>query len=305
MQRYEIYWLLRYIFLISIISKVMKSHYDEKHIGTFQYGDQNPAIEFIRLPEGENVQILSELHQIIFVDSGGLTVSEEEVLDKKIKEGEFILVPRQTPCVFRVWKEANILVIKLGNHINLYDYLPPDLAADKKKVKVKGNDIGFLKPHQRMTEFSAMLENYINDGIKNVRFLDLKIQEFLILIQAYYDKRQLVSFYAPIHSRDFIFSNNVFVNFDKAKTVKELANTFDYSLSGFEKKFKKIFKISPYKWIQEQKAKKIYYEVSYGPKTFTRIAEEYGFSSPAHFNDFCKQYYGYTPGGLRKKMRAQ
>jgi len=283
----------------------MKSHYGVKHIENLQYGDQSPAIEFIKLPEGKDVQIISDLHQIIFVNSGVLTVSDEEILDKKVKEGEFILIPRQNPCVFKVGKDANVLVIKLGNHINLYDYLPPDLTTDKKKLKVKGNDVGFLKPHQRMTEFAAMLENYIKDGIKHVRFFDLKIPEFLVLIQAYYDKRQLINFYAPIYSRDFIFSNNVFQNLDKIKTVKELAGTFDYSLSGFEKKFKKIFKISPYKWIQEQKAKKIYYEVSYGPRTFTRLAEDYGFSSPAHFNDFCKQYYGYTPGELRKKMRAE
>jgi AraC-like DNA-binding protein len=283
----------------------MKSHYDEKHIGAFQYGDQNPAIEFVKLPEGEKIKVFSELHQIIFVSSGDLTVSDEETLDKKIKEGESILVPRQNPCVFKIGKDAKVLVIKLGNHINLYDYLSYDLATDKKKLKVKGNDIGFLKSHQRITEFSAMLENCIGDGIKNVRFFDLKIQELLVLIQAYYDKRQLINFYAPIYSRDFIFSNNVFKNIDNVKTVRELANAFDYSLSGFEKKFKKIFKISPYRWIQEQKAKKIYYEVSYGPKSFTQLSEEYGFSSPAHFNDFCKQYYGYTPGGLRKKMRTQ
>jgi AraC-like DNA-binding protein len=283
----------------------MKSHYDEKHIDTLQYGDQDPAIEFIKLPEGKDVQIISDLHQIIFVNSGGLTVSDEDIADKKVKEGEAILVPRQSPYVFKVWKEANVLVIRLGNHLNLYDYLPPDLATEKKKkLKVKGNDAGFLKPHQRMMEFAIMLEKHICDGIKNIRFFDLKISEFLILIQAYYDKRQLVNFYAPIYSHDFIFSNNVFKNIDRVKTVKELANTFEYSLSGFEKKFKKIFEVSPYKWIQEQKAKKIYYEVSYGPKTFTRLSQEYGFSSPAHFNDFCKQYYGYTPGSLRKKMRV-
>jgi AraC-like DNA-binding protein len=284
----------------------MKSHYDEKHIGVFQYDDQNPAIEFIKLSEGENVKIVSELHQIIFVSNGSLTVSDKKVLDKKIKEGESVLVPREVPCVFKVWKEANILVIKLGNYINLYDYLPPDLVSDKKKKpKMKGNDIGFLKPHQRMTEFSALLENYINDGIKDARFFDLKIQELLILIQAYYDKHQLANFYTPIYSRDFIFLNNIFKNFDKIKTVKELADAFDYTLSGFEKKFKNIFKISPYKWMQEQKAKNVYDEVCYGTKTFTQIAKEYRFSSPAHFNDFCKHYYGYTPGGLRKKMREQ
>jgi len=284
----------------------MKSHYDEKHIGNFQYGNQNPVIEFVKLPEGENVKIFSEQHQILFVSSGSLTVSQEELFEKKIKEGELVLIPKQSPCVLRMQEGATILVIKLSDNINLYDYFPPDLVANnKRKPKERGIDIGFLKSHQRMTEFANMLENYIKDGIKNTRLFDLKVTELLYLIQAYYDKRQIVSFYTPIYSRDYIFSNHVFKNLDKVKTVKELAMTFDYSLSGFEKKFKRIFKLSPYQWMQEQRAKKIYYEVSYGQKTFTKLATEYYFSSPAHFNDFCKQYYGYTPGDLRKKIRAQ
>ena len=282
----------------------MKSRYDEKQIVNFQYGNQSPAMEFVNLPEGKDVKISSDLHQIILVNSGALTVSDEEMPDKKMKEGEIILLPGQNPCIFKVLENTNVLMVKLGTHINLYDYLPPDLTSEKKKVKVK-NDFGLLKPHPRMLEYSAMLENYINDGIKNARFFDLKIQELLVLIQSYYDKRQLINFYAPIYSRDFIFSNNVLKSIDKIKTVRDLADIFDYSLSGFEKKFKKVFKISPYKWIQEQKAKKIYYEISYSPKTFTKMAEEYGFSSPAHLNDFCKQYFGHTPGGLRKKMRTQ
>jgi len=150
-----------------------------------------------------------------------------------------------------------------------------------------------------------MLESYINDGIKSIRFFELKIQEFFFLVQEYYTKSQIASFLTPIYSNDFIFSNNIFKSIGKIRTVKGLANAFDYSLSGFEKKFKRVFKVSPYRWMQEQRAKKIYHEVAYGPKTFTLISEEYGFSSPAHFNDFCKQFFGGTPGYLRKKMKGQ
>jgi AraC-like DNA-binding protein len=281
----------------------MKSSNDKKYIDNFQYGNQKLAIEYIKLPEDKNVQLFSELHQIIFVCNGILTVSDNEISEKKINIGESILIPEQSLCIFKAEKDTKILVMRLGAHLNLCDYLPSDLTSEKKKPKVKDSSIGFLKSHQRITEFSVMLENYIKEGIKSMRFFDLKIQEFLVLVQAYYDKRQLINFYTPIYSRDFIFSNHVFKNFSKVKTVKELAKTFDYSLSGFEKKFKKVFRTSPYQWMQDQRAKKIYYEVSYGPKTFTRLAGEYGFSSPAHFNDFCKHYYGYTPGSLRKKMK--
>ncbi|MCL2511492.1 MAG: AraC family transcriptional regulator [Bacteroidales bacterium] len=283
----------------------MKSHYEEKHIDNVQYGNQEPIIEFKKLSGGEVFEIFSGLNQVVFVNYGVLTISHKEVMSKKIKEGESVLIPMHTPCVFKTKEEAKILVMRLDDYINLHDYFPPNLVSGKEKSNAKDGDVGFLKPHQRVADFAKTLEDYVNDGIKSHRLYDLKIQEFLFLIQAYYDKPSVVKFMSPIYSNDFIFSNNVFRNFDKVKTVKELAMVFNYSLSGFEKKFKRVFDDSPYRWMQEQRAKKIYQEVGYGQKTFTLLADEYGFSSPAHFNDFCKQFYGETPGGLRKKMRAQ
>jgi len=283
----------------------MKSHSAEKHIDNVQYGNQDSIIKVIKLSEGKSVQIFSQLNQIIFISGGDLTISHKEILNKKVKEGESVLIPMHTPCVFKAKQDSNILVMKLEDYINLHDYFPPSLVSQKERAKAKDSDVGFLKPHQRITEFANMLVNYLKDGIKSIRFFDLKIQEFLLMVQIYYDKQHVVKFMSPIYSNDFIFSNNVYRNFDKIKTVKELAKIFDYSLSGFEKKFKRVFDESPYRWIREQRSKKIYQEVSFGQKSFTRLAEEYGFSSPAHFNDFCKQFYGATPGELRKKMRAQ
>lgn len=284
----------------------MRTHNDKKHIDNFQYGNQNAAIEFIKLPKGKNVQFLSELHQIIFVSSGTLTIFHRKMTNKKIKCGESVLIPIKELCVLKTHEDVNIMSLKLDKQINLHDYFPLGLETNKQEeTKEKNHNIGFLKSHQRLIEFVNMLENYVKDGIKNTDFYALKIQEFFLLIQTYYNKHQIGCFFAPIYNNDFIFTNNVFQNFDKIKTAKELADVLGYSLSGFEKKFKKVFNISPYQWMLDQRAKKIYQEVSYGPKTFTRLSEEHGFSSPAHFNDFCRIHFGYTPGDLRKAMKTQ
>jgi AraC-like DNA-binding protein len=55
--------------------------------------------------------------------------------------------------------------------------------------------------------------------------------------------------------------------------------------------------------MQEQRAKKIYHEIICTKKTFTELAMEFEFSSPAHFNDFCKQYFGDAPGRMRRKVK--
>jgi AraC-like DNA-binding protein len=55
--------------------------------------------------------------------------------------------------------------------------------------------------------------------------------------------------------------------------------------------------------MQEQKAKKIFHEITCSRKTFTEISFENKFSSSAHFNDFCKQYFNNTPGGIRRENK--
>jgi AraC-like DNA-binding protein len=80
-----------------------------------------------------------------------------------------------------------------------------------------------------------------------------------------------------------------------------LAKKVNYSISGFEKRFKRVFDMSPYQWIQAQRAQAIYHEIHCSSKTFAELGYDFGFSSPSHFSNFCKQMFKETPGRLRKK----
>jgi AraC-like DNA-binding protein len=156
-----------------------------------------------------------------------------------------------------------------------------------------------------MMDFVKTVINYITDELNCSYYYDLKIREFLFLMRAYYDKRQIFNFFRPIYNADFAFSSDIYKHLNDVRTVKEMAKKINYSLSGFEQKFKKVFDTSPYQCMQEQRAKKIYREITCTKRTFTEIAFEYDFSSPAHFNDFCKQYFQHTPGGLRKENKER
>ena len=280
----------------------MKLCHVEEHTSCFQYSRNDPRIEVIELKEGNDLQISPEYNEIIFVIKGMLTISNKRVQDKKIKTGESILVPLQTPCVVTAIKNVSVLVIKLDFNINFCDRLPLERLLELRgKLKKNVHNIGVLPSNQRLTDFVHTMQEYVNDGLKCSFFYDVKIREFLFLLKVYYDTPVLFDFFKPIYSTDFIFSNSIYKNLDKVRTVKELTSMLNYSLSGFEKKFKRVFGTSPYQWMQEQKAKKIYHEIHCSKKTFTEIAFEHGFSSPAHFNVFCKIFFEKTPGDLRKE----
>ena len=279
----------------------MKLCHVEEHTSCFQYSTQNPSIEIIELKAGQELQTESDSNQITFVIKGLLALTCKKIQNKKFKTGESILIPLHTPCLIVAVEDVSIMIMRLNFSINFCDRLPLELLLESYGKIKKDSALGVLEPNKRLTDFVNIMQEYIKDGLKCSFFFDIKIHEFLFLIRAYYEKHVVYDFFKAIYSTDFIFSNNVYRNLDNVKTVKEMADELQYSLSGFEKKFKKVFNASPYQWMQEQKAKKIYHEIHCSKKTFTEMAFEYDFSSPAHFNVFCKLYFGCTPGDLRKE----
>jgi len=277
--------------------KVMELYHAEERT----YGTTNPTIEFKKLVKDENLQFFSDSNQIVFIHEGSVSFFYREVY-KKIKTGESVLVSLKSPCILTALEDTSVLILRLNFYVNLQDYLPSK-SSEYEGTHAKNDNVGFLKSEPKMMGFVTMLKEYINDGIVKPRFFDLKIQEFLFLISAYHAKSATFNFLKPIYNRDSLFANNVYKYYDQVKTIQELAKMFDYHLSGFEKKFKRVFNTSPYRWMQQQRSNKVYYEIVYGHKTFTQLALDMGFSSPAHFNDFCKTYFKQTPGELRKKHR--
>ena len=273
----------------------------EEHTSCFQYSTHDPSIEIVELKAGQELQTESDSNQIVFVIKGLLALTCKKIQNKKFQTGESILVPLHTPCLITAMKDVSMMIMRLNFSINFCDRLPLELLLETYGKIKKDVVIGTLEPNQRLTDFVHTMQEYVNDGLKCDFFFDIKIHEFLFLIRAYFDKQIVYDFFKAIYSTDFIFSNNVYRNLDHVKTVKEMADELQYSLSGFEKKFKKVFNTSPYQWMQEQKAKKIYHEIHCSKKTFTEMAFEYDFSSPAHFNVFCKLFFGCTPGELRKE----
>jgi AraC-like DNA-binding protein len=281
----------------------MKLCHVEEHTSCFQYGANEAAIEILEIKEGEEHQIFSDSNEILYVIEGVFNISNKKTENLNIKTGETILIPLHSPSVIRAITDVKIMVMKLNFNITFCDRLPLELLLET-HGKLKKNSIDqieVLEPNLRLSNFVDTMLEYTTDGLKCTFFFDIKIREFLFLIRAYYDKHIVFNFFKPIYNTDFVFSNSIYKNIDDAKTVKELANLLNYSLSGFEKKFKKVFNASPYQWIQEQKAKKIYHEINCSKKSFTEMAFDFDFSSPAHFNVFCKQFFGKTPGDLRKE----
>ena len=283
----------------------MKLCPSDEHAICSQYSvTKERKIEIVTMSQGDIWQIFSSQIQLIFILEGKLNTLAKKIHSKNVQTGEMVLIPLHYDCTITALENVRMMVMTLDFNIIFCERMHLELLLET-PIKTKKNadtGIGLLKLDQKIMDFgNTISENIANDDLKCSYYYDLKIREMLFLLWIYHDKKHIFNFFQPIYNYDFSFSSHVYQHLTEVKTVGELAEKLEYSLSGFEKKFRRIFETSPYQWMQEQRAKRIYKEIVSTRKTFTVIAKECDFSSPAHFNDFCRQYFQNTPGGLRKE----
>ena len=258
-------------------------------------------LEVVKIAKDATFQTFSEQTQMIFIINGSLNLLSKKIYNKNVTAGELILIPMHRNCAMTALKDVSMLVMTLDFNIVFCERMSLELLLKTYTKSKEDACIGLLKAEQKIVDFINTISENITDELKCSYYYDLKIRELFFLMWVYYDKKQVFNFFKPIYNNDFSFTSGVYKYINEVKTVGNLAAKLEYSLSGFEKKFRRIFEVSPYQWMQEQRAKRVYKEITCTRKTFTIIAKEYHFSSPAHFNDFCRQYFQNTPGGLRKE----
>lgn len=278
----------------------MKLLYPEEHIHCFNYSKGNgPAIEYVKISQGEKWDILSAYNKILFLLDGKLSYSFNEYQNKIITEKKAMTLPSNAHIKVEAFEDSYFIIFRLRTKVQLCDtYSLDKLISDNDNI---ANNIGYLDIDERMEGYLKLLNTYITDGLKCIYFFQIKVQELFFLLRAYYPKEQLLGFFKPLMDSNTAFSDFVLENYKKVKSVKELADMANYSLSGFQKHFKKVFGTSAYQWINDQRSKSVFHELNNSEKPLKEISDNYGFSSPSHFNDFCKSQFGETPGEIRKK----
>lgn len=286
-------------------SKDIELLYTKEHISCRNYDDgANPLIEVVDLHKNENWDISTQENKIVYVVKGKIKFLFNGFSGENLSQSKAIILPAGTKFVSKAEKDTSICVLRLRSHIKLCDrYSIERLLKDEnvsdleEQTTLQGNEI--------LQSYMQLLYIIVKDGLKCISLFEIKLKELFFILRGYYPKKELLGFFYPLLTNDTSFSNQILFNHYKAKTVKDLADLTHYSVSGFEKRFKKAFNVPPSQWLKEQRAKNIYHEINCTHKTLKEISLEFGFASPAHLNEFCKSYFGITPGKIRKENIAK
>jgi AraC-like DNA-binding protein len=270
-----------------------------EHLNCYLYdNNKDPIIQSFDLEKNELFITAGTYNQVIFLLRGNVTFSYGKYLNIDLNEGSFLLIPHGFKSAIKIRDDSTIIIVNLlkinfCNHFSLEMLykLNKDIKMDTYPYPLKINSV--------IRNYLNNLVDTMSDGLKCAYLHELKQKELLYYMRAYYPKKDLFSFFVPILSDDIVFSELIYKNLDKIKTITELADIVNYSVSGFKKRFVKVFGVSPYHWILKEKAKKIYYEINCSQKSFKEISIEFDFSSSAHFDKFCKKEFGMSPGVIR------
>ena len=285
--------------------------YEGEHVSCFNYSAGNKSlIDFVNIKKGDTVDICPKINRIIFVIEGDLNFSYGPYVNVHAKKGNIVIHPAYLNCRITGNTDITVLSMLMNTDLSFCDHFSFEKLMEDNVIMSEHQDehedsevpyLHILKANATMELYLKCLVKYLNDGLRCSYLIEMKIKEALFLFRAYYFKEDLAAFFKPILNNDLMFAMKVHDVYDSSLNVQDMANLMNYSLSGFDKKFRKVFATSANKWLQNKKAQSIYHDINCGTKTFSELAYDYHFSSPAHFSAFCRKMFHASPGSIRKR----
>jgi len=263
------------------------------------------TIEIMRMEKGEHSEVTIAHNEVIFFMEGQVCFMFRNFPNYEGKKGEILFLPAGGKYSYKAVQQSVIVIFRIHGPIVLCEnYSVEQLYEAQKKtaefyLSQTRRKLSVMAMHTGIWQFLNGIVDNLNDGISCGAFFDLKIKEFFMLVRLYYTKEDIYDFLYLILSKDTSFSEYVRTRWHHFRNVEEMAEYMHLTTRQFSEKFKKIFDVTPYKWMKQERAKVIRNQLVASHKTIKQIAFENGFSDLPQFTKFCKKEIGKTPTEIR------
>ncbi|MDD4516746.1 AraC family transcriptional regulator [Massilibacteroides sp.] len=259
-------------------------------------GEDYSGIIFISHEKtSEAIDYIAEKHSFVFFKEGHIRFSINGEKRKELDQPSFFLLSPGSAFRSVALLPSSIVIISVIDHLDIKLPFRSNLSTRMK-------DKFILPLNVYVKNYLILLNELFSFGFLNKEYMKLKIAELMLIIDMTYSIEEKQGFFSVIINNEFYFLSFIRKNYKRAKSVRQLAELMDYSISGFEKKFRKVFSQSASLWLKEQKKTAIYEDLLKTDKPLKEISLEYGFCSTTHFNNYCKGCFGCPPGKLRKQL---
>lgn len=137
------------------------------------------------------------------------------------------------------------------------------------------------------------------------RYHKMKAAELFMMLQVLHSPSEHAYFFQSVVRPQNNFRVFVCSNYDRARSVNELASLAGMSLSVFKRRFAEHFHDSVYHWMMRQKALRIQADIRDGADNTKALMAKYGFRHYTQFSRFCKNYLEATPAQMIASARKR
>lgn len=267
----------------------------------------NVEIKDIILEQGTSNEFTSRANKVIFVIRGQVDCMQEGYSTQSIQARNMFFVRIGMQCRITAQKESLLVFLRHGNSVNQKDNAAQAYTSGMMANKVNHDLLLLPSGYLPVLPFNSFIHNFTVGLLSGIHYIaedefyaNIKVREFFFLVGISYSENDRSRFFESLDSAEQSFAAFIYRNYKHASSVKELAFMTCYSLSGFEKRFRKIFGQPASQWIARRKAQNIYTEICDTSKPFKQLSHEYGFSCPAHFTRFCHKHFGKSPVAIRQ-----
>ena len=277
----------------------MSVFYIEEHTACGHYvTDYNVGFRSCQIKQGEFITPSNiDNHCLYFLVNGQVDL-EYDSQTFNVKKDTLWFIPMSADYKIFAKTDATIIMNYFNKPVDLCERTA---LEDLSVFLNQRSHAAMLKINKPLKKFLSTVIFYMNEGVFCKHFHEIKQKELLFALRYFYTKRELADLFAPMISKDLDFKSTILANYLNAGSVKELANICNYSLSSFNRTFKKNFNENPYSWLQNQKIKYIAGRLADKNIPLAQIIDEFRFSSPSHFTIFCKKHLNLTPSQFRKQ----
>ncbi|RRB02042.1 helix-turn-helix domain-containing protein [Larkinella rosea] len=240
--------------------------------------------------------ILFEHHMLIWFISGETKIVQADATSI-FKEGDIFLIPRnQLATIINYPKDGKphktvVMHLSTARLRDFYAHLEVKPSAPESQKIYHFNNhpllascLSSLIPYFEMNELPSNIASLkITEAISILRAIDKSIDHIL----AHFDepgKIDLIDFM----QRNFMFN----------LPMEKLGYLTGRSLSTFNRDFRKIFNVTPQKWLTDKRLELAYYQLAEKKKRPTEVYLEVGFEDLSHFSFAFKKKYGIAPTHL-------
>ncbi|MDR1632019.1 MAG: AraC family transcriptional regulator [Dysgonamonadaceae bacterium] len=281
--------------------------YVQEHLPCINYEHRKDAyIREERIEKAQPLDMFCQVNTIVIVVKNPILLSSDIIRQYRIAEEAMFFLPAGSRLSLSpVGEEASVLLFRFFERIRLCDSFPVERVFKRKasepvrKIEDAEGKPFLLNLNMIAKKYLSLLLDCHRAGLRCCIYNKSKVEELLFILRGFYGKQELALFFHPLINADALFTQTVMANSLSCRSISELAEKTGYSISGFEKKFRKVFNEAPYRWMNRQRQKDIYHKLHSTSMSISQISDSLGFSSPAVFNDYVKRAFGTTPRQLQ------